>query len=418
MGKKYHDYHWDFRGEDTKRYTHCFHSYPAMMIPQIAGELIERYGCGARALFDPYCGTGSSLVEAALRGIDSVGTDLNPLARLISKAKTSTVSPRLLERTISEFGDISLLASFGQLSISENYIPNFPNRDFWFSQDVQKQLSYILEFIRNISNGPVRDLFLVAFSETVRECSWTRNGEFKLYRMTEEKRAKFSPDAFSIMQTKLLRIRRGVFEYMESRTGKASIAIHGFNTVQGIPVKVLSNQSIDIVITSPPYGDSRTTVAYGQYSRLSSEWIGLDEPAKVDRMLMGGTVNGHSLSNFAGITTLKSPLNQITQEAPKRAREVLAFYHDYKDSIANVAKVIKRGGFACYVVGNRRVKGATLPTDEITIELFESAGFKHIETIVRNIPNKRMPSKNSPSNVTGVKGVTMTNEYIIVMKRK
>ena len=79
---------WDFRGEDTKEYTHCFHIYPAMMIPQIARRLIELYGQDADFLFDPYCGTGTSLVEGRLAGMSVAGTDLNPTARLISQAKS------------------------------------------------------------------------------------------------------------------------------------------------------------------------------------------------------------------------------------------------------------------------------------------------------------------------------------------
>lgn len=56
---KYVDPKWDYRDSDTKEYTHCFHNYPAMMIPQIARELISQYGKKASVLFDPYCGTGT-----------------------------------------------------------------------------------------------------------------------------------------------------------------------------------------------------------------------------------------------------------------------------------------------------------------------------------------------------------------------
>ena len=84
LRKKYFDESWDFRTADTKTLTHCFHPYPAMMIPQVSGRLIDIYGVDAGLLFDPYCGTGTSLVEANIRGINAVGTDLNPLARLQS----------------------------------------------------------------------------------------------------------------------------------------------------------------------------------------------------------------------------------------------------------------------------------------------------------------------------------------------
>ena len=85
--KKYIDTSWDFRTVNTKEHTHCFHNYPAIMIPQIANRLINLYGKKAKKLFDPYCGTGTSLVEANLNGIDAIGTDLNPMARLIAEAK-------------------------------------------------------------------------------------------------------------------------------------------------------------------------------------------------------------------------------------------------------------------------------------------------------------------------------------------
>ena len=89
--KKYKDESWDFRESDTKEYTHCFHTYPAMMIPQIARKLLKKYGTEGGWILDPYCGTGTSLVEASLFGMHSVGCDINPLVRLIATAKSTPV---------------------------------------------------------------------------------------------------------------------------------------------------------------------------------------------------------------------------------------------------------------------------------------------------------------------------------------
>src|ERR1700687_5267434 len=79
---------WTFNGASTRELTHSYHDYPARMIPQIAGKLLDKFAAlDAKLLFDPYCGTGTSLVEGLIRGLDVVGTDLNPLARLIARAK-------------------------------------------------------------------------------------------------------------------------------------------------------------------------------------------------------------------------------------------------------------------------------------------------------------------------------------------
>ena len=84
---------WDYRSANTKEYTHGIHPYPAMMIPQVARRLIGEYGSEGGVLLDPYCGTGTTLLEGMLAGLESTGTDLNPLARLIAKTKTTPVDP-------------------------------------------------------------------------------------------------------------------------------------------------------------------------------------------------------------------------------------------------------------------------------------------------------------------------------------
>ena len=81
---------WDYRTANTKEYTHGVHPYPAMMIPQVARRLIQSYGREGDVLFDPYCGTGTTLLEGMLANLKSSGTDLNPLARLIARTKNQS----------------------------------------------------------------------------------------------------------------------------------------------------------------------------------------------------------------------------------------------------------------------------------------------------------------------------------------
>ena len=114
---------------------------------------------------------------------------------------------------------------------------------------------------------------------------------------------------------------------------------------------------------------------------------------------------------------LHETLEKIGQVDVKRKSEVQSFFIDYKNSIDNVSKTLKKRGIACYVVGNRTVKGINIPTDLITKDFFESNDFKHLETIIRNIPNKRMPSQNSPSNIPGQTSTTMKNEFIVICEK-
>ncbi|PWH19065.1 MAG: DNA methyltransferase [Bacteroidetes bacterium] len=407
---------WTFNGASTREITHCYHDYPARMIPQVAGKLLDLFGISAKYLFDPYCGSGTSLVEANIRGINAYGTDLNPLARLIAKAKTATPDIELLEKQIAIFTRMALSDKLRKVKeMPEIY--GISRLDFWFKPVVIDRLVRIRAFINEITNEEIRLFFQVAFSETVRESSNTRNEEFKLYRYNEEKLAKFNPDVYGIMSAKLQRNLEGYKKFkaiIDNLKHPPFTNIYSFNTVNEIPEDLIQPESIDIVVTSPPYGDSGTTVAYGQYSRLSAAWLELEEPDKIDRKLMGGKPL-KDLPLFPS-DSLNIAINEIRKADEKRAREVASFYVDLLDSISNVAKVIKKGGYACYVVGNRKVKGVVLPTDIAVRNFFENHGFEHVNTFIRSIPNKRMPSKNSPTNAAGVLDSTMTQEYIVVMR--
>ena len=409
---KYKDESWDFREANTKEYTHCFHTYPAMMIPQIARKLIRQYGVEGGWLFDPYCGTGTSLVEASLFGMHSVGCDINPLVRLIATAKSTPICLSTLDETLSKLNDHLFQVDFGMDKVPDAPIPEILNLTYWFSEEAIRCLAYLRNWIKDVEDKAVRNFMLVAFSETVREVSYTRNGEFKLYRMPAKKLENFNPDVFSIFSKKLSRNRHGLAAFLEKRKS-VDASVSSANTVQSELPMPRPLGGYDLVITSPPYGDSQTTVAYGQFSRLAAEWIGLPNARKIDKLAMGGQHSKKMLTD----SPVKDAITEIESVDKKRAREVSAFYIDLGRSINSVVQVLSPNATICYVVGNRRVKGVMLPTDAFIVSAFRQHGFIHRATIVRNIPNKRMPKKNSPSNVAGETSTTMHEENIVICQR-
>lgn len=409
---KYKDESWDFRDVDTKEYTHCFHTYPAMMIPQIARKLLKKYGVEGGWLLDPYCGTGTSLVEASLFGMHSVGCDINPLVRLIATAKSSPICLSTLDKPLNKLNSDLFQLEFGMGKIPDVPIPDILNLTYWFSEEVIKSLAYLRNRIKDVEDKAVQNFIRVAFSETVREVSYTRNGEFKLYRMSTNKLKDFNPDVFGTFSKKLNRNRHGLAAFLEKRKGVEALVSEA-NTVQGELPLPRPLGGYDLVITSPPYGDSHTTVAYGQFSRLAAEWIGLPNARKIDKLAMGGQRSKETLTD----SPVSSAIEKIHSVDKKRACEVSAFYIDLERSINSVAQMLSPNATICYVVGNRRVKEVMLPTDAFIVSAFHQHGFTHKATIVRNIPNKRMPKKNSPSNIAGQTSTTMHEESIVVCQR-
>ena len=141
------DERWTFREADTKEYTHCYHIYPAMMIPQIARTLIEEYAPEGKfqTIFDPYMGSGTTLVEAAVKGVNSIGTDLNPLARMMSKVKTTRYNEDLIK---SQLTDILFQLSFYDASkVINRDFKHISNHTYWYTEEILLKLSYLHQLI-------------------------------------------------------------------------------------------------------------------------------------------------------------------------------------------------------------------------------------------------------------------------------
>lgn len=410
--KREYNKNWNFEEYKMSEYTHTIHSYPAMMMPRIARNVIQEYATSESIVLDPYMGSGTTLLEGMVENVRKViGFDLNPLAVLISTVKTTKFN---LEKIKKEMDNLDY-----HLSVLSDYeYPSFTILESWFKQENIDELARLKAVINNIEDSDVRLFFSLVFSETVRHVSFTRNGEFKLYKIPESKRDSHNPDAIAIFSQKLQSVYTTVKDFYENTTflnSQTDVTIMN----AAITDSDVKPNSIDLVVTSPPYGDSNTTVAYGQFSRLANEWLDFPEPISLDRRLMGG-VKAKEVVKF-DIAELDDAISMIDEkeklEKNKRVPSVVSFYKDYEESIKKVAEVVKHGGVVAYLVGNRRVRDVELQTDIITAKMFEKFGFTHEKTIVRDILNKRMPSKTSPTNNRGQKVKTMAHEYLVILRK-
>lgn len=397
---------YDFIGQSYSTSYPNIHKYPATMIPQIGIELFKEFEIKRGKLLDPYCGSGSSFTVGLDRGLTEMyGFDINPLAVLISRAKFTKVDiekakdiRQRLRNRVYEF--VKIEDNLKKIDIPQHY-----NIDFWFSKVVLQNLSVLKHFIDKIQVD-IRRLFLVPLSETIRECSYTRNHEFKLYRIKPEELLQFNPDVFGVYFDKLNKVIDIYEKYYLPKLNGAKIDI----SYSKFPKK---DNEFDIVLTSPPYGDSFTTVAYGQFSMFSNQWFGIKYARQIDNMLMGGSPVKEIYPN----SIITDFINEISKKSTRRALEVSSFYFDLDKSIKDVANSVRKEGKIIYIVGNRTVKDIQLPTDQFIAERFENYGFRHIITYERLLGNKAMPLQNSPSNKVGQRKGTMTKEYIVVCEK-
>lgn len=406
------DYSWDFNGARTKPYTHGLHTYPAMFIPQIARRLLLSYSRKGDTICDIFCGSGTALVESRLLGRNSYGIDLNPLAIFLAQTKTEPINPNILHREY-----LKLLDRIDKIKNREIEKPKFFNLEFWFKDKVIIELAKIKKTIKEIRNKKVQKFFMVGFSETVRKASNTKNGEFKLVRIKQNELRNYNPNVLEIFKKKTETNIKGMEEYYKDADNKVwTKIIYGDSSKENR----IKENSIDCIITSPPYGDSRTTVAYGQFSRLSAQWIDIfEDPNKasaVDNELLGGKAS-KNLEHDLNSTYLSKVINKISKKDPERVKDVLSFYIDLNKCLKQAYKILKPDKYFCLVIGNRLVKKVRIPTDFIIAELGKKIGFTCEDIIIRNIPGKTMPIKNSPTNIAGELEETMNKESIVILKK-
>jgi len=406
------DYSWDYRGEKTKSHTHGIHTYPAMFIPQVGRRLLETYSKEGDTICDIFCGSGSALVESRLIGRNAYGIDLNPLAIFLAKAKTTPINPQKLTKEY-----LTLLDRVEKIKDKEIQRPDFKNIDFWFKDKVIVRLAKLKKAIRDIKDEAIQNFLMVAFSETVRYSSNTKTGEFKLVRVKGDKLEKHDPDVIGIFRKHAEKSIAGMTDfYKDAKKDSWTKIIYGDSSKDN----GIEANSIDCIITSPPYGDSRTTVAYGQFSRLSAQWIDVfndpNDASSVDNDLLGGRAT-KNLTHMLSSSYLKESLEKIAKQDEARARDVLSFNLGLNECLKQAHRILKPKKYFCLVVGNRSVKQVRIPTDFIIAELAEKIGFTCEDIIVRNIPGKRMPIKNSPTNIVGALEETMNKESIVVLRK-
>ena len=427
---------WDFIGESTGEYTHDLHLYPARLNPNVARRIIRLYGKDARNMLDPYCGSGTTLVEARLAGLDAHGFDINPSARLISKAKTRDYD---LNRLTQYFDHILSLMSETALvsweeSVDQSGVPA-EVLETWIPINSAQEIATTLRIIEDFK-APIEfsDLARVVLSDCLRALSNQRAGEWKLYR--EEgflaRNLKEGADINKMDKLPLVRIMtekirsaiHGITDLSEKLTQSErtkECRVFDTNSVNQAIFPSAPDEGYDLVVTSPPYGDSATTVAYSQFSWFTNTWLGLDRRShgKLASEMMGGNGTSPSLIDGQvkkfGCRTIDSAISKMEDGF---ARKNYVFYRDYLESIRNVAQNVKKGGFVCYVVGNRTSGEEYMRMDLFTKWAFKKYGFKPRKIKERALPNTRMPGKIAVID-KGVKRTipTMNKELIVVCQK-
>lgn len=373
---KWEELNLDYEGEN--KYASFFsstgnlHTYPAKAVPEMVSDLIKKIMSikSINTVLDPFVGSGTTALEAKYLGLDFWGSDLNPLAVLLSKTKVLTIeNTTYTKRRLSEF-----IAQVKEEYPKARLIPvcTFDSIDYWFKEENIRELNFlkfkISQFI-NRANKANREMYvlilLTAFSSTIRRVSLTRNGEFKLYRMSPSDIERFSIssiDEFEEAVSHLLDMLVAANDSYKKET-RSTICLQNAKSLN-----YLKDKSIDLVITSPPYGDSKTTVAYGEFSKLSLQWmedlikkyVGIEvADCNCDEQLLGGRKSEWSLNDEKDFYKSK--------EVVKLEAEMQSRIQEKKDELT-IAKAVLDDMIKC-INNHQYVSSDLLHKNEIVYKL-------------------------------------------------
>ncbi|MEF1256655.1 site-specific DNA-methyltransferase [Vibrio sp. M260112] len=420
------DSYWSFKGRSNRQHCHALIQYPAMMVPQMQGELIDTIRSedkNIQTVFDPFVGSGTTLGEAMIRGLDFVGHDINPLAILACEVKSG---PLYIEKLKDK---VTTLISTIETQKAKSVAVDFKGIDKWFLPEVQIELSTIYLAIKAEPSKWARKIFWLALSNTVRSTCNSRSSTYKLHIKSEEQIERIgSPEAI---------FKRNVLKSVENIEAQKKLLKDNGHLVRSKSVsKVLiknvdaksrksSKAQYDLLISSPPYGDNATTVTYGQFSYLPLQWIDLkdinesidesllDMQNKIDSSSLGGSLkeSTEKLSLLGDRSlSLLSCVNQIDKVNPDNTKKLISFIYDLDLSLRNAVNELRENAYMIWTLGNRRISNIEVPLDKIMRELLESLECKFVYQLERDIPSKRMASRNKVAS-------TMGKETVLIMRR-
>lgn len=402
--------YWDFSGY---RNENALVRYPAVMVAPMQECLLKEIIAADDTIhnvIDPFFGTGTVLLEGQKLDLDVLGFDINPLAVLITTVQLEGIPQDKASASINAL-DTRITMLIG------NVTPHsFTNIKKWFNEDIIISLSVIRQAIMGEPDKRIRRFFWCCFAETVKRYSNTRTSTFKLHikktpqiDATIDDSIDFFKNHIQAHYWKLLNCKDSEDRKIDIRCGDS----------KGL-LTTLPPNSVDLIYTSPPYGENQTTVTYGQFSILPLLWIDrddlmlwedhlLDKFSAIDSASLGGTNQREQIRDNAYIEYLQGI-------SPAKQKKVIAFFEDYELIYGLLAGILKPGKLMVLTLGNRRVDNQEIRFDLFNDHLAKKFGLVVDSTISRKIIGKRMPSKVSKVKNCGAVN-SMTKEYIKIYKK-
>lgn len=383
------------------------HPFPARMAPEIALQRLDNLS-KHHIVLDPMCGSGMVLNQSARSGIRSIGCDLDPLARLISRVGSTRVNEAAVWDNLDQLMNYckrhNRFKARLQWIDGDNETRNFIA--YWFDVPQEIQLRRISKFLKEnnerFASNP-KNVLTVALSRLI----ISKEPKASLARDTAHSRPHktIQKNDFDIYENLEISVKH-VLKALNTTTINANSTTY---IADARRLSHLSNSSVDAIITSPPYLNA---IDYMRGHKFSLIWFGytLDRLRKIRSLAIGSEVslNGTAHNEF---NELLSYLELTGIEGRTRGM-LVRYYIDLRTLLAESRRVLKPKKLASFVIGNSSIRGNHIMNNEILKFAARKVGFRIHDEKIRNIPNNK---RYLPVNVSKLNSLStrMRTEHII-----
>jgi len=362
---------WDFPDSNNRDAIHVIHPYPARFIPEIPRELIRLFHPGDDSpVLDPFCGSGTTLVEAGRTGLPSVGIDLHPLAILIARVKTTPLPYDLREAAQR----VAIAARE-----TPTPVPSIPRINHWFQPEVQDALARLVTQIDGVRDRAMRDALRVVLSRIVVRVS---NQESNTRYAAIQKDVSFDL-VFQLFDSSADFINaalRDRFEGLLSRSAPCSLLAR--NILDVTPTSLPA--PVGLTVTSPPYPNA---YEYWLYHKYRMYWLGMD-PLAVREAEIGARLHYFK----------------------KNHHTALDFERQMGEVFALLAAVQPSGTYACFLVGRSVIHGREIDNAALLQRAAAPHDFRSVADVDRHIAPTRKAFNPANSRID--------RETILVFERQ
>ena len=418
----------DFHGTNGKYASHGWHPFPAKFPPQLPQFFIEQLSDVNDVICDPMLGSGTTLVEAVRLSRRAVGCDIDPLARMIAKAKLTPIDAmQVLETGYSIVNaakhDYVQNRDALEKALSKRF--DVQTREFinyWFLQEQQLELLSLLQHIEAINQKVIQRFLKVIFSSTIIAKSGGVSLARDLAHTRPHKDSDKIPNSAFIefgrrLERNLAECIQGEFHglLVDSQTAYSSEQPAFHIRATSANKTGLSSESVDLIVTSPPYANN--AIDYMRAHKFSLVWFGwkITELSKIRSKYLGHTALS-DVKNDNLPDQCEKTLARLAVLDTKKALTLRRYFNEMAEVIREMQRILKKGKAAVIVVGTSNLRGMDVETQKGLAAIGECVGFDLVGIGVRRLDRDKrmMPARWGNKRHTKIEE-RMHEEYVIGM---